>query len=364
MPTDPTDLWFDPTIDLDKLSPAERRQLTRLMRRLGMSLWETLATMRERLLFLTDPAPGTGERFTAKDFARRDDFVTAAYFDNAEIPAPDANCDIITAMFWAERDRENFAALLNEEPNLPLKTLISGIVNQLLWCRFLARRDPDPAGRKRAAVMATEWEGTLNRSLDRIFGTGPKRKLTVGDFPEAEREPEPDAPQPTPPATASACTMSLRPRSRSFRRGRTTNMTAKYQWSLLGPWHSGAGPNQHLEAGSVIDGQADRYDELVSASCRGQPVPLPLPMEASPLTQDAADMSAKWHPDHLHLLKPGPGVVIRPYDTTHPLRAYERAEMAKAANACRNEIWREREYAAHVQAEAEAERNSISRRGL
>jgi hypothetical protein len=32
MPTDPTDLWFDPTIDLDKLSPAERRQLTRLQR--------------------------------------------------------------------------------------------------------------------------------------------------------------------------------------------------------------------------------------------------------------------------------------------------------------------------------------------
>jgi hypothetical protein len=27
MPNDPTDLWYDPTIDLDKLTPAERRQL-------------------------------------------------------------------------------------------------------------------------------------------------------------------------------------------------------------------------------------------------------------------------------------------------------------------------------------------------
>jgi hypothetical protein len=196
MPTDPTDLWYDPTIDLDKLTPAERRQLARLMRRLGMSLWETLATMRERVLFLTDPAPGTGERFTAKDFDQRSDFVDAAYFENAKIPAPDANVDIITAMFWAERDRENFAILFAEEPNLPLKTMISGMVNQLLWCRFLARRDPDPAGRRRAAVMATEWEATLNRSLDRVFGTLPKRKLTVGDIEPAAREAEVPSPSP------------------------------------------------------------------------------------------------------------------------------------------------------------------------
>jgi hypothetical protein len=206
-PTDPTDLWFDPTIDLDKLSPAERQQLSRLMRRLGMSLWETLATMRERMLFLTDPAPGTGERFTAKKLDERDDFVTAAYFDKAEVPAPDANVDIITAMFWADRDRENFMTLLLEEPRLTANAIISGMANQLEWCRFLARRDPDPAGRKRAGVMATRWEDTVNQALDRVYGTvpagtgEPKRKLTVGDIPQRPDElpdyvAEPAAPSP------------------------------------------------------------------------------------------------------------------------------------------------------------------------
>jgi hypothetical protein len=186
-PRDPTDLWYDPTIDPDKLSPAERRQLARLGRRLGMSLWETLLPMRERLLFLTDPAPGQGERFTAKSFDERDDFVTAAYFDNARVPAPDANVDIVTAMFWADRDRENFATLL-EDPAATSKTLLSGIANQVLWCRFLARRDPDPAGRRRGAVMAAEWEAALNRTLDFMFGATKSKPMTVGDVADAEAE--------------------------------------------------------------------------------------------------------------------------------------------------------------------------------
>jgi hypothetical protein len=159
----PTDLWYDPTIDLDKLTPAEHRQLSRLMRRLGMSVWETLALMRERLLFLTDPAPGTGERFTAKEFDRRDDFVDEHYFDKAKVPAPNANVDIVTAMFWAERDTHNFATLLEDRRSLPVETLLAGIENTHAWHRFLARRDPDPVGRRRSAVIAAECERMLNR---------------------------------------------------------------------------------------------------------------------------------------------------------------------------------------------------------
>jgi hypothetical protein len=86
---------------------------------------------------------------------------------------------------------------------------------------------------------------------------------------------------------------------------------ARYQWALLAPWASGSGPNQHLEAGEIIEGQTDKFGALVSASCRGQPVPLPLPMECSPLTQDAADMMSLWFPEHLFMLKPREGVVIR-----------------------------------------------------
>jgi hypothetical protein len=186
MPNDPTDLWHDPTIDIDKLTPAEQHQLTRLMRRLGMGLWETLATMRERMLFLTDPNPGTGERVTAKKLDEREDFVTRDYFDKAEVPAPDANVDIIMAMFWAERDREAFAELL-ADPKLTLKAVLSGMVNQELWCCFLARRDPDPRGRQRAAVMADEWRASINRALERMTcriekqASGGKRR--VGDLP-------------------------------------------------------------------------------------------------------------------------------------------------------------------------------------
>jgi hypothetical protein len=91
-------------------------------------------------------------------------------------------------------------------------------------------------------------------------------------------------------------------------------MTTKYQWALLAPWASGSGPNQHLDAGAVIDGHADKYGALVSATAGATPVPLPLPLEASPLTQPAADAMTLWHSEFLHLLKPGPGVTIRSYN--------------------------------------------------
>jgi hypothetical protein len=114
--------------------------------------------------------------------------------------------------------------------------------------------------------------------------------------------------------------------------------TRSYQWALLTDWHSGAGPNQHLEAGSVIDGQADRYGDLVSASCRGAPVPLPLPLEASPQTQDAADMMAQWHgPEAFHLIRPGPGVVLR-----QPPENPDVVEAKAAFNAKREELHQRR----------------------
>jgi hypothetical protein len=86
---------------------------------------------------------------------------------------------------------------------------------------------------------------------------------------------------------------------------------SNYQWRLLAPWASGSGPGQHLEAGELIDGQTDKFGALVSASCRGQPVPIPPPLEASPLTQDAADAMSLAYPELLYRIIPGEGVVIR-----------------------------------------------------
>jgi hypothetical protein len=82
-----------------------------------------------------------------------------------------------------------------------------------------------------------------------------------------------------------------------------------FRWTLSAPWAAGS---VYLEAGVILDG-VERNGELVSVHCGSVAVPLPLPFEASPLTQAAADMMAKWYPFDLPLLRPGPGVVIRPW---------------------------------------------------
>jgi hypothetical protein len=125
------------------------------------------------------------------------------------------------------------------------------------------------------------------------------------------------------------------------------------KWSLLTDWAAGNGPAQHLPVGSVIEGVCDRFGNLTAIRWQGEYFGPALPQEAMALDQPAADELARQHPEHLHLLRALAPAVIRPYDTTHPFRAYERAEMAKAANARLEEIHWE-EYPRAVKAEAEA----------
>jgi hypothetical protein len=63
------------------------------------------------------------------------------------------------------------------------------------------------------------------------------------------------------------------------------------RFELLEPWPVG----QFLvPAGTIIDGKAPQW--------RGMALPLPMPMDAKALDQDAADHLSMAYPFHLHLL--------------------------------------------------------------
>jgi hypothetical protein len=126
----------------------------------------------------------------------------------------------------------------------------------------------------------------------------------------------------------------------------------------------------HLDAGATIVG-VERNGTLVGARCGSMPVPLPLPPEAMPLTQAAADMSARWHPEFLHLLKPGPGVVIRPWPPGDAVTAAE-VDYDHALAALDALIAEHRAFGAELAAKgqrwdavlAEAPAPAVNRRGM
>jgi hypothetical protein len=155
----------DPTIpDPTLFSKSELRQILRITRRLSLTMQEVISMARERVLSEIDPAPGDGERFKF----HRPDFLTADYFQHSTVPAPDANVDLITALYWADRDEQNHKALLDEAEatgrKLPLDAIWAAMLNTWDWQRFLAVRDPDPEGRRRAAATAIECERIMNRA--------------------------------------------------------------------------------------------------------------------------------------------------------------------------------------------------------
>jgi hypothetical protein len=90
-------------------------------------------------------------------------------------------------------------------------------------------------------------------------------------------------------------------------------MTHLARWKLLADWP--AGPNVYLGAGEIIEASVRVSDGALAGppTWHGQPLPSPLPMECSPLTQEAADLMSVWYPASLHLLRPGPGVTIRKF---------------------------------------------------
>ena len=68
------------------------------------------------------------------------------------------------------------------------------------------------------------------------------------------------------------------------------------KFQLLGPWPVG----QHLiEAGTIVDATEPQWQGIA------------MPINAMPLTQDAADYMSRLYPHHLDQLRAGPGVRIR-----------------------------------------------------
>jgi hypothetical protein len=173
----------DPTqLDPALFTKSEQRQLQHLMRRLGMTVWQVISMAREQVLSEIDPAPGEGDRF---EF-HRPDFITAEYFTASAVPAPDANVDLITALHICDRDTQNAAVLLNDDDRgskLPIDALWQVLLNTRDWQRFLAVRDPDPIGRRRAAVIATECERIMNRlSLKAEAALAKRRPYNPADY--------------------------------------------------------------------------------------------------------------------------------------------------------------------------------------
>jgi hypothetical protein len=161
----------DPTIpDPTLFSKSELRQILRITRRLSLTMQEVISMARERVLSEIDPAPGDGERFQF----HRPDFLTADYFQHSTVPAPDANVDLITALYWADRDEQNQKALLDEAATtgrkLSLEAIHQAMMNTWDWQRFLAVRDPDPEGRQRAAAALVEIERLMRRWQLKIDG--------------------------------------------------------------------------------------------------------------------------------------------------------------------------------------------------
>lgn len=70
-------------------------------------------------------------------------------------------------------------------------------------------------------------------------------------------------------------------------------------FELLGAWPI-SNPSTCVPAGTLIDGNDPNWN--------GTPLPIPLPMNAKALDQDAADALGRWYPHHFHLLHTANGI--------------------------------------------------------
>jgi hypothetical protein len=84
------------------------------------------------------------------------------------------------------------------------------------------------------------------------------------------------------------------------------------RWKLLSDWP--AGGNTFVPAGEILEAPIRRGTMVGPPTWNGSPLPTPLPLEASPLDQPAADYMSRTYPHFLHRIIPGaPGVVIRKF---------------------------------------------------
>jgi hypothetical protein len=73
------------------------------------------------------------------------------------------------------------------------------------------------------------------------------------------------------------------------------------RWQLLGDWPVG---QWLVPAGTVLEGTAPTWN--------GIPLPMPMPLNAISLDDEAALMMLKWYGDQWHRLHFGPGVDADP----------------------------------------------------
>src|SRR5262245_12271928 len=78
----------------------ERRLLERLARQYSMTFVEVCMQLRRELLLQFDPAPGEGERFVFTS----PNLLGPNYFAGRNVPAPDANVDLLQARGVAQSD--------------------------------------------------------------------------------------------------------------------------------------------------------------------------------------------------------------------------------------------------------------------
>jgi hypothetical protein len=102
------------------------------------------------------------------------------------VPRPTDNVDLITALHMADRDEQNFKALFVEAEatgrDVPTDALLIGMINTTAWMQFLAVRDPDPVGRRRAAATAIECERMVNRTWLKLQAAAAKRQAQAKPY--------------------------------------------------------------------------------------------------------------------------------------------------------------------------------------
>ena len=139
------------------------KTLQQLSKRTGFSIREIsiMARMIAQADFDPLPPKDWAEPF---EFPQRKVSVTGDDFDldciHTNVPKPDAQVDLLSALREEDRDRKAITAILTRS-NLQLTALFQ-IYNRLLdWERFLAVRHPDPEMRKLSEREARERERML-----------------------------------------------------------------------------------------------------------------------------------------------------------------------------------------------------------
>jgi hypothetical protein len=133
----------------------EQRQLYEgISERTGFSVKEIVEMVREYVSAALDPIEAEGELFEFEP----DPNAPIGDLDwiDTEVPKPDAQVDLITALYKSKSDLRRCKQVLAKR--VPLGKLLAVMRNMIGWLRFRAVRDPSPEGREEAKRQLAEWE--------------------------------------------------------------------------------------------------------------------------------------------------------------------------------------------------------------